>query len=275
MQTPQLPPKLAQAAKLVSEFILEAADSVTDATAQLEQLKIDINAATTQKTEAVHKAKQTQRAAGVVIANAKKEADTAKKEAQHTVAANLDAVNDSKLLLADVNTQIEQANTELTKTNERVATAQNELGNVNEQIELANAELEAVRKKAAAENAERQKHDEKLSDIKTAIASAKAELKALQKDCATLQKQIADAQILNKTEIKEHGRKIRQAVATLQELQQRRETVEQQIQKFEEHLQTERAQLDADKKHIAREKAELAKGRRRLSSDQSLLRPLS
>lgn len=275
MQTPQLPPKLAQAAKLANEFILEAADSVTDATAQLEQLKIDINAANTQKAEAVHKAKQTQRAAAVVIANAKKEADTAKKEAQHTVAANLDALNDSKILLADIEEQVTLATNTLEKRRDEQKLANNELGNTYEQIEQAKAELEEIRKKAAAENAERQKHDEKLSDIKTAIATAKAELKTLQKNCATLQKEIADAQVANKAEIKEHSHKIRQAVATLEELQQRRETVEQQIQKFEEHLQTERKQLDADKKHIARQKAELAKGRRRLSSDESLLRPLT
>lgn len=275
MQTPQLPPKLAQAQQLVSEFVLESADSVTDATAQLEQLKIDISTATAQKNEAVHKAKQTQRAAAVVIANAKAEATKAKQEAEHVVAANLDAVNDSKIILAELTKQIEDATVKATKLDEKKTVAQNELANIAEQILEANTELEGVRKKAASENAERQKHDEKLSEIKNAIVVAKDELKHLKKDFATWQKEANDVQLANKTAIKEHSHKIRQAMATIEELQQRRETLEAQIEKFEQYLQTERAQLDADKKVVQRQKAELEKGRRRLSSEQSLLRPLS
>lgn len=270
-----LDPKLAEALKLEQERV-EAVDAeLTQKTAELQQLKIDVTAAKAKVAQAFRETVQAIKVRDGVVAKAQADAKTAQAAHDQLVAVLATKKQELERQIATLAGQINEANGKYNELLGGCKKAAGDLDDTLKEITEAKSTLERTRAANADELGKIQVLTEQLEALKTQIADAEVLKTNGGKMLVSLAQQVKALQNTKSEAVLKQEDYLRRLVATTKQLKAYKAKLEQHIERFNTYLATEQKKLESARRELEQEKLGVANSKRKLASDRSLLNPLS
>lgn len=262
MQT--LQPKLKEATDLITSVVTEANDAVTLAKSDLERVNMDVRAAQQRLKDVVAEAEKAKRTFTAITQRIDERTKDYKDRLAKQANALERATSDAKTAQEALNKTILQLNG-----------AKKALREAIDKKTAVEAEIEALNTKLATATEQHQGLVNDIADKTTEKGKLAEAVRVLESTKNTLTEEIAGLETKKSEAQIKSEQELSTVDATIVERRKELAKVEKKIEQFNEYIDTETKVLDAKKRLIEREQTDINDAKRKMSSDRSLLSPLS